>query len=132
MQISAQRFYCLPVPPPQSSYYSLRVLKQSKSLVPIQYITARGREYKDLVYEKMVEDDMWPVEPLTGRVKVDVVIHLKENRKYDLDNRAKCLFDTLTKLRVWIDDSQIDDLRIRRGEKRTPDGMCFVTVEEIR
>ena len=56
--------------------------------------------------------------------------HLKQNRKFDLDNRLKGLLDIGTAAGIWVDDSQIDDLRIRRGEKRQ-DGVCFMQVEEI-
>ena len=57
------------------------------------------------------------VEPLRGRLYVTLVLHppAKLGAVWDVANREKCLCDVLTKQRVWLDDSQIDQLTIRRG-----------------
>ena len=50
------------------------------------------------------------------RVGVHVTMHAPDKRRRDVDNIFKALGDSLTHAGVWDDDSQIDDLRITRGE----------------
>lgn len=52
---------------------------------------------------------------LVGRLAVSIIAHPPDFRQTDLDNRLKAVLDSLTHAKVWDDDSQIDDLRIRRG-----------------
>jgi crossover junction endodeoxyribonuclease RusA len=123
------RTYRLPVPPPQTAYFGLRAMKTTaRRVIPVVFITPRGREFRDWVSEVVGKCD----EPtLVGRLRVKVTIHHKANSKYDLDNRFKGLLDAATNAGIWGDDSQIDDLRIVRGEKRPPDGVCVLEVEEL-
>lgn len=51
-------------------------------------------------------------EPLAGRLKVSVKLYWKDNRKHDTDNN-KALFDALNGI-VWLDDGQIEDLRVQK------------------
>lgn len=73
------------------------------------------------------------VEPLTGRLAVVVILHppaALTNVRHDVMNREKCLCDALTKQRVWLDDSQIDDFHVRRG-KPSGKGRAELTIKEI-
>lgn len=58
-----------------------------------------------------------PVHTLTGRLVVWKVLHAPESigPVWDICNREKVMFDTLTEQRIWADDSQIDCLMIVRG-----------------
>jgi crossover junction endodeoxyribonuclease RusA len=67
--------------------------------------------------------------PLTGRLHVTVVVHLARNGRGDIQNREKALCDALTRAGVWEDDSQIDQLTMRRGVV-IPGGAMDVTIEE--
>lgn len=49
------------------------------------------------------------------RLKVAITVHFADKRKQDLDNRIKALLDALN-YRLWFDDSQIDELVIKRGD----------------
>jgi len=37
-----------------------------------------------------------------------------DRRKWDIENRVKLLSDLLMKMRFWLDDSQVWDLRVSR------------------
>lgn len=48
-----------------------------------------------------------------ARLGMDITITYADKRRRDLDNGAKAILDALNGL-VYVDDSQIDDLRVRR------------------
>jgi crossover junction endodeoxyribonuclease RusA len=48
-------------------------------------------------------------------VQVDLELRAPDRRRRDVDNFCKGVLDALTFAGVWIDDSQIDQLNIRRG-----------------
>ena len=50
-----------------------------------------------------------------GRLVVELVTHAPKRFRYDVDNYAKCLLDSLTHAGVWEDDGQIDRLIVTRG-----------------
>ena len=52
------------------------------------------------------------------RLKVRAVFFCPDNKKRDLDNMFKVIFDCLTKAKVWGDDSQVFDLNARKLMKR--------------
>lgn len=51
------------------------------------------------------------------RFAVAVVLHFNSKRKCDIDNRIKPLLDALTACGIWGDDSQVDVIAIKRGDK---------------
>ena len=53
--------------------------------------------------------------PIKDRLRVIVTLNEKDKRRRDMDNYTKSVFDACTKNKVWEDDSQIDELLIRRG-----------------
>lgn len=63
-----------------------------------------------------------PFEMLMGRLRVEIMLFAKDKRARDIDNYQKSVFDCCTKNQVWKDDSQIDELLIRRGaiDKENP------------
>lgn len=52
------------------------------------------------------------------RLKVRAVFFCPDNKKRDLDNMFKVIFDCLTKVKVWSDDSQVFELSARKLMKR--------------
>jgi crossover junction endodeoxyribonuclease RusA len=56
--------------------------------------------------------------PLTGRLAVQITLCPPKHQQdavWDIANREKLICDTLTKQRIWEDDSQIDWLLLVRG-----------------
>jgi crossover junction endodeoxyribonuclease RusA len=76
-------------------------------------VSAVGRAYRAAVTEALAGT------PKTaGRVSVRIVAHPPDNRRRDLDNLLKASLDGLVHGGALEDDSQIDDLRIVRGENK--------------
>lgn len=59
------------------------------------------------------------LEPLTGRLAVVIEAYPPDGRAFDLDNRFKAVLDAGNNV-LWIDDAQIDDLRIVRMPPASP------------
>ncbi len=55
---------------------------------------------------------------LKQRLKVRAVFFLPDNRKRDLDNLFKVIFDCMTKTGIWADDSQVFGLNADKLLKR--------------
>ena len=64
------------------------------------------------------------------RIGVVITAYPPDRRRRDLDNVCKASLDALTAAGLWADDSQIDDLRIVRGDIE-PDGRLCVKAYEI-
>ena len=76
------------------------------------FITAKGVDYRMntslacLEHKHTFDKDV--------RLSVTIYAYPPDKRKRDLDNILKCLLDSLEKAQVFVDDSQIDELIIRR------------------
>lgn len=71
------------------------------------------------------------VKTLEGRVSVFIAAFPPDKRKRDLDNLLKGACDSLTHAGVYVDDSQIDDLRIIRRPVEKG-GRLSVVIAEIK
>jgi crossover junction endodeoxyribonuclease RusA len=74
-----------------------------------------------------------PVQPLMGRLVVWMTLHApaKIGPVWDIANREKLLFDTLTQQRVWGDDAQVDCLMIVRGAPAPGRGFVELAIREV-
>lgn len=92
------------------------------------YLSPKGREYKQKVAEYVIENKV----PKLGeaRLRLTMIIRPRSKRKFDIDNLAKSVLDSLAEAGVYDDDEQIDELHIIRGEP-IKDGKIVVTIEEI-
>lgn len=52
---------------------------------------------------------------IAGRAEVEIVLHAPTRAALDIDNRCKAILDACTKGGLWVDDSQVDVLIVRRG-----------------
>ena len=64
------------------------------------------------------------------RLSVKVYLHPPDKRKRDIDNVLKSLFDAMEHAGVYENDSQIDELYIKRCEV-VKGGACKVVLEAI-
>lgn len=98
----------LPFPPSLNTY---------RACVRNRLITSKkGREYKKEVVQCM-KDLGLEGEGLVCRLNVSIILYPPCKRKRDLDNYNKALLDGISESGFWEDDSQIDTLKIVRGEK---------------
>ena len=94
------------------------------------------RRFKSKAYTKWIKASLKAVEgqSLTywpnGSLKIEIGIAKPLNkdgtetkRKMDLDNRVKPIFDLMTELQVWRDDSQVDHLTVYWDRSKTFEGV---------
>jgi crossover junction endodeoxyribonuclease RusA len=111
----------LPWPPSVNHYYT--VARGRKIL------GAKGREYREEIAAQ-AKRELWPVfSPVYGLI-VDIEAWMPDRRKRDLDNVLKATLDALTHAQLWLDDSQVVDLRIHKAPALG--GMLKITVREAQ
>lgn len=101
----------LPWPPSVNGYFiPIRMGTFTKMA-----LSPRGRAYHGEVASAIAQQLGRALVPYRTPVRVDVELRAPDRRSRDLDNSLKALLDSLTKAGVWIDDSQIDEMIVRRG-----------------
>lgn len=115
----------LPFPPSTNTYWRHIAIRGR----PRTLISDRGRKYRQCVMETWLLLNR--EEQLTGPLSCVLDLHPPCRRRRDCDNFAKGLLDALTHAKVYQDDSQIVDLRIRMHPKKPP-GCVIVTLERTR
>lgn len=109
----------LPWPPQANHYYTIA---RGRKVLGTQ-----GRAYRERVlWEGRAKK--WPT--FEGRLQVEITASVPDARRRDLDNLLKPLLDALTFAGLWLDDSQIDHLSIKRFPK-VKGGAVTVWVREI-
>jgi crossover junction endodeoxyribonuclease RusA len=97
-------------------------------------ISETGRAYhRDVaaIVMKARSEGRIPKDPLTCRLALLVTVHPPDRKRRDLDNLAKGLQDSLEKSGVYVDDSQIDDLHIKRDACHPPKGIILVEITAL-
>jgi crossover junction endodeoxyribonuclease RusA len=90
-------------------------------------ISQKGREYRKHVEALLF---VGKLQPLTGRLAVEIMAYPPDNRRRDLDNICKAALDSMQRGGAYIDDNQIDDLRIIRGP--VDEGRIVVRIREAK
>lgn len=113
----------LPFPPSLNGYY--------RHVGKMVLISAKGRKYREAVEQIAVMDN---VQNIIGNehIKVSLQVYPPDKRKRDIDNILKCLFDSLTKAKVWEDDSQIKKLMVEMLEPIPPNGMVVASITKYQ
>ncbi len=89
------------------------------------FISAQGTKYR--------HDVMWLAgkrTPILEPISVVIIATMPDNRKRDLDNILKALLDSLAHAGVYLDDSQIHDLHIKRLGVKKP-GALLVSIARL-
>lgn len=107
-------------PPTVNSYYKMTRHGQ-------RYLDKRVKSFRETVEETLHEQV--PGMNLDDRLFLEVYLFPPDRRKRDLDNYMKGLLDSFTNAKLWVDDSQIDQLHIYRGEP-VADGVVVVSISE--
>ena len=107
----------LPYPPSVNSY-----LKTAN--MTTRFISKKGLAFRSAVRMAVPAN----LEPMTGRLQVNVMLHARDKIRRDIDNPLKILMDSLQRAGVFKDDSQIDKMLVERGDI-IKGGMCIVTIE---
>ena len=110
----------LPYPPSLNRYW--------RNLGDRVLISKAGRAYRANVLAAVFEQLGAGRTRVDARLKVEITVYPPDRRRRDLDNVCKAVLDSLAHAGVYGDDSQIDDLRVLRGDVRKP-GVAVVRVE---
>lgn len=111
----------LPFPPSVNHYWR----RNGKTV----FISKAGKAFRANVQAAVWEQAGKP-KPLAGRLAIELVLYRGDKRSYDVDNYAKSTLDSLASAGVFVDDSQVDEITIRRGELDRPRGSMLVTIRE--
>lgn len=90
-------------------------------------ISAEGRSYRKAVADQVLIQR--GAKHYEGSVRVEIEAFRPDKRKRDLDNLLKAVLDSCTHAGVWVDDSNIVDLRIYWADDIG--GMLKVKVSEL-
>ena len=74
-------------------------------------------------------EHMQGAEPLVGNVQVDLIFHVPDKRKRDLDNLSKAVLDGCNGI-VWDDDQQVTRLYLEKDIDKENEGV-MVTVKSL-
>lgn len=113
----------LPWPPTVNLYWRSIVIKGSVRVL----ISQAGRQYREDVLAAVL-DQIVPC-AIGGRLAVSIECIMPDRQKRDLDNLTKGVLDSLAHALVFVDDSQIDELIVRRLHVEPP-GCVDVTIQQ--
>lgn len=109
----------LPWPPSVNTYW--------RTFQGRMIISEKGRQYrKDVADQVLIQRGS---KNFAGKMRVEIQAFRPDNRRRDLDNLLKAILDGCTHAGVWVDDSNIVDLRIYWAD--TVGGMVKLKVSEI-
>jgi len=109
----------LPWPPSVNTYW--------RTFQGRMIISEKGRQYrKDVADQVLIHRGS---KNFAGKMRVEIQAFRPDNRRRDLDNLLKAILDGCTHAGVWVDDSNIVDLRIYWAD--TVGGIVKLKVSEV-
>lgn len=90
------------------------------------YLTPQAQMYYQTVYVEVMRQSASLA--FTERLGVRAAIYPPDKRRRDLDNAWKVASDACTRARVWVDDTQIDQLTLLRVTNTQAKGMISLRV----
>ena len=117
--------YSLPWPPTVNHYYRRAEAGQVK-------INDKVREFREVAGLQILAGGR-PRAPLGGPVEIIITLVRPDDRRFDIDNRAKAILDALQFAHVLADDSWVvvPSLSIVVADQRTAGGMALVEITEL-
>ncbi|WP_313109592.1 RusA family crossover junction endodeoxyribonuclease [Atlantibacter sp.] len=102
----------LPFPPSVNTYWRA---PNKGPLAGRHLISAAGRKYQSDACAAIIEQLRRLPKPSTTPAAVAITLFPPDQRRRDLDNYNKALFDALTHAGVWDDDSQVKRMLVEWG-----------------
>ena len=113
----------LPYPPSLNNLYGI-----ASKPFPRRYLKAPGKAYKLQIKECIAKNNL--VLKANIPLKISITITPPDNRKRDIDNLFKILFDSLTDSQFWEDDSYVRELHVDYAPTQKP-GSLLMHVEPL-
>lgn len=114
----------LPFPPSVNTYWRA---PNKGPLAGRHLISAAGRKYQSDACAAIIEQLRRLPKPSTTPAAVAIILFPPDQRRRDLDNYNKALFDVLTHAGVWEDDSQVKRMLVEWGPV-VPKGKVEITI----
>ena len=114
----------LPYPPSLNQLYKITCKP-----FPKKYLSEKGKEYKIKIKEYVALHNL----QLKANIPliVSITITPPDERKRDIDNLFKILFDSLTDAGFWEDDSYVRELHVTYQPPQKP-GSLLMHVEPLQ
>jgi crossover junction endodeoxyribonuclease RusA len=90
-------------------------------------ISREGRRFRERVMALLAARK---VQPILGRLSVELDLYPPDNRRRDLDNLPKAVLDALQHGGAYEDDSQIVRLALEKRDP-VPGGLTIVRIEAV-
>jgi len=117
----------LPFPPSVNTYWRA---PNRGPLAGRHLISAAGRKYQSDACAAIIEQLRRLPKPSTTPATVAIILFPPDQRRRDLDNYNKALFDALTHAGVWEDDSQVKRMLVEWGPV-VPKGKVEITISSF-
>lgn len=108
----------LPMPPSVNHYWAKSVKRTKGRYYVHVRLSDIAKKFRNDVVTQVADiaQRHGSIRQHSGRIKAVVTLHGATKRSFDVDNFMKGIGDALTHARVYRDDSQIDELIVKRGE----------------
>ena len=117
----------LPFPPSVNSYW------RAPSKGPLKgrhLVSETGRKFQQAARAAIIEQLRAVPRPSSDLAEVHIVLYPPDERRRDIDNYNKALFDALTLTGVWEDDSQVKRMLVEWGPV-VPKGKVEMTITPL-
>ncbi|WP_440867366.1 RusA family crossover junction endodeoxyribonuclease [Symbiopectobacterium purcellii] len=90
-------------------------------------MSKKGTEYRQSIIQIIQHQSLDINTP--ARLKIAIIANSPDKRRRGLDKLQKAVFDALTHAGFMLDDEQIDDFRVRRGQQEKGGSLDIVITE---